>query len=180
MGDLTEIYNDLSRLQLAADIADEATKSMTEAELKIAVDRRAVQLGTPLVQVNEGSIILQLSQFLDSTVGAQVLVALGLLLKKGPEVASFPHRLREKWYSSAEDALRARNAYERLKREAAISVVETPLLERVRQLAQAKPASAGPSRKAPAGAGKARATVEVTSVTLPPPARTKRETEADT
>jgi hypothetical protein len=125
-GNLTELYNDLLRLQLAADAADEATKPLTDDQLKTVVDDRAGELGTPLVQVSEGSMILQLSQYVDATVGVQVLVALGILLKKGPEVVAFPHKLKAKWYSSAADALRARNAYEQLKRESIITVIESP------------------------------------------------------
>src|SRR5215469_8095080 len=72
---------DLLRFQLAADIADETTKPLTQDELKVAVAGRAIQLGTPLLQASEGSIILQVPQYLDATVGVQVLAALGLLLK---------------------------------------------------------------------------------------------------
>jgi hypothetical protein len=123
-GDLTEIYDFLLRVELNAEVADEATGPLTENELKAAVGARAAIVGTPLVQVSEGSMILQLSQSLDSVVGVQVLAALGLLLKKGPDIAAFPHKLRKSWYSSAEDALRAQNAYERLRRESDVSVTE--------------------------------------------------------
>jgi hypothetical protein len=123
-GDLTEIYDFLLHAQLNADITEEPTRPLTESELKAAVDGRAVQVGTPLVQASAGSMVLQLSQYVDATVGVQILAALGLLLKKGPDIAAFPNKLRKAWYSSAEDALSARNAYERLKRESVISVDE--------------------------------------------------------
>jgi hypothetical protein len=147
-GDLTEIYNLLLRGQLESDVRGQVKKPLTENELKAAVEGHAASTGTPLVQVSEGSMILQLSQYLDATVGVQVLLALGLLLK-GPDVAAFSHKLREKWYSSAEDALRARNAYERLKKESVICVIEpTPSHDEVPG-ADAEPVPAPPRKKSP-------------------------------
>ena len=123
--DLTELYYDLLRMQLAADIADEGTEPLTESELKTAVDSRAAQIGTPVVRISEGSIILQLS--LGATVGVPVLATLGFLLQKGPEAAAIPNRIRAEWYSSREEALRARNSYERLKARSLTSVIEPAL-----------------------------------------------------
>ena len=125
--DLAEIYDFLLRAQLTTDVADELTMPLSENELKVVVDGRAIQVGTPLVQASEGSVILQLSQYLDNTVGVQILVAFGLILKKGPDIAAFPNKLRKAWYSSAEDALRARDALERLKRKSVVSVIEPPV-----------------------------------------------------
>jgi hypothetical protein len=123
--DLTEIYNFLLRAEIESEIDDdEAPRPLSESARKAAVENLIVQEGTPLVRASEGSMLLQLSQFLEATSGVQALAALGLLLKKGPEIAAFPNKLRKAWFSSAEDALRARNAYERLKQETAVDVPE--------------------------------------------------------
>lgn len=148
--DLTQIYDFLLRIQLAADVADETTRRLTENELKVAVDGRALQVGTPLVQACEGSMILQLSQYLDNTVGVQILIMFGLLLKKGPEIAALPNKVRKRWYASAEDALHARNAYERLKQESVISVMEPPVSrgEVIEESPRAFPEDASPQETA--------------------------------
>jgi hypothetical protein len=70
-GDLTEIYNLLLRGQLESDVRGQVKKPLTENELKAAVEGHAASTGTPLVQVSEGSMILQLSQYLDATVGSR-------------------------------------------------------------------------------------------------------------
>ena len=147
-GDLNEIYDALLRLQLAADISDETTKSLTDDELKMAVDGRIVQLGSPLVQAGEGSLILHLAQYVDATVSVQVLVALGLILKKGPEVAAFPHKLRERWYSSAADAIRAKEAYQRLREKSDVSIIEPQPDQDDRPMTEPPPRASATSRPA--------------------------------
>jgi hypothetical protein len=124
--DLTEIYNFLLRAQIETVIDEEAPRPLTGADREAAVDGLVAQEGTPLVRASEGSMLLQLSQFLDATIGVQALAAFGLLLKKGPQIAAFPNKLREAWYSSAVEAIRARDAYERIKEETAVDVPEPP------------------------------------------------------
>jgi hypothetical protein len=125
-GDLNELYNFLLRSYLAVDIEKKATKPLTESQLKVAVDGEAVQMRSPLVRMSEGSVVLQLSQFLDATIGVQVLAGLGLVLKKGADIVALPRKIQRKWFSESEEALRAKNAYERLKRESDINVIEPP------------------------------------------------------
>jgi patatin-related protein len=119
--ELNELYNQLLRMQLATDVVGEATEDLTQSE-KATVDARCAQIGTPLVQVREGSIILQLSQ--STAYGVPVLATLGLILKKGPELAALPHKIQERWYSSAEEAEAARRSYEKLKQQSDIRSIE--------------------------------------------------------
>jgi hypothetical protein len=122
--ELNELYNQLLRMQLATDIVDEPTRHLTQSE-KVTVDAQCAQIGTPLVQVSGGSIILQLS--LPAAYGVSVLAMLRLILNKGPELAALPNNIKQRWYSTAKEALAARTAYEQLKQQSDIRAIEAPV-----------------------------------------------------
>ena len=123
--ELNELYNQLLRMQVATDIVDEPTKHLTQSE-KTDVDLRCSQIGTPLVQVSGGSIILHLFQQPAVYEGASALTTLGLILRKGPEFAALPNKIKQRRYSSAKEALAARMAYEQLKQQSDVRVMEEP------------------------------------------------------
>ncbi|MFN0092239.1 MAG: hypothetical protein ACKVWR_18525 [Acidimicrobiales bacterium] len=110
---------------MAADMVDNSSEfdpAMEETAREALITSTAAALPPPLVSARDGSLVLEIAQTLDSTIGLQALAFLGVLLKKGPEIAGLPGRVRESWYSQNEKALRARQSYERLKRTSLIEV----------------------------------------------------------
>jgi hypothetical protein len=124
----------------------EPTRPMTDGEHDRAVDGVVAQTGMPIIRFRQGSMILELSQVVDATVGVQALLALGFVLKKGPEVAAWPSRVKEAWYCSREDALLARQGFERLRTTSCAEVIEEVPGEddAVEERAESRPASARP------------------------------------
>jgi hypothetical protein len=91
---LRVIYNFLAYEEAAERIQEEAPdRLMTDEEVQRAVEGRVIETGAPFVRMRSGSLILELSQFLDASIGVQALVGLSLLLKKGPEIAALPNRV---------------------------------------------------------------------------------------
>lgn len=74
-------------------------------------DREAM----PRVSVSSGSLVLELVTAQPTLWGANALGLLALLIKQGPELAGLPHRMRERWYSDAAAAEKARQSLEVLK-----------------------------------------------------------------
>lgn len=117
--EIQEIHEFLVRSYVEADIDEDMTKSAR----KRRVAKRVAKVRSPLVRVGKGSILLELSQLAEATIGIQVLAALTLVIKKGPEAASLPNRVLEAWYSSGIRAKKARKAYKRIKKSAKVQVV---------------------------------------------------------
>jgi hypothetical protein len=121
--DVHDVYGFLLQSYVAADL-DDPGRPLADPDRAAAVAGMMAQQGTPIVRVREGSIVLELAQLLDQTLGVQALVAVGLLFRKGPEIAAWPNRVRQAWYSSREEAVRAQQAYERLSGRTLVDVVE--------------------------------------------------------
>jgi hypothetical protein len=70
----------------------------------------------PRVTVRSGSLVIEVLTSEPTLWGANALGLLAVLLKKGPELAGLPHRIRERWYTDAAAAERAKQALEVLRR----------------------------------------------------------------
>jgi len=93
-GSLDEICDFLLRAELATQIGSE--RVLGPEELARAVDGHAVEQGSPIVHLRDGSTIIELAaQLVDSTIPVQVLASVALLFKRGPEVAAWPGHIKK-------------------------------------------------------------------------------------
>src|SRR5687767_13773158 len=82
--DVHDLYSFLMKAY-ADESLPEPTRPLTADEHERAVDGIVAQTGMPVVRIRQGSLIVELSQVLEATAGVQALLALGYVLKKGPE-----------------------------------------------------------------------------------------------
>jgi hypothetical protein len=122
--ELHEIHMFLARAYVESEFDQEVTAFVSRSDRKQFVTERTARIGAPIVRVRQGSLLLELSEFVDSTTGVQILAGLAVLFKKGPEAAAWPHRVLEAWYSSGKRAKKARNAYRRIQKSSIVEVVE--------------------------------------------------------
>jgi len=145
-GALDEICDFLLRAELATQIGSE--RVLGPEELARAVDGHAVEQGSPIVHLRDGSTIIELAaQLVDSTIPVQVLASVALLFKRGPEVAAWPGHIKKAWYESRAEAEQARHAYRRITAGSTVEVVEDDVDRSPQRHDVAEPTRGGSRRR---------------------------------
>ena len=127
LADLTGSLDEICDFLLRTEIADQVGRDrpLRPDELARVVDGQAIEQGSPIVHVRDGSTIIQLAaQLVDSTIPVQVLASVALLFKKGPEVAAWPGHVKKAWYEARAEAEQGRHAYQRITVGSTVEIVE--------------------------------------------------------
>lgn len=123
---LHDVHDFVLHSLVVAELESTPTRDMSEEDHQRAVAGRVAEAGSPVVRVRDGSLVLELAQFLDAALPLQVLTGFAVLVSKGPAAVALPNRLREAWYSSAADAVQARQRLDDLRRAATVTDAEDP------------------------------------------------------
>lgn len=124
-GSLDEICDFLLRAELTAAVREETPTGLPGEQLHRVVDGRAIQIGSPIVHVRDGPLILELAaQLVNGTIPIQVLTSLGLLFTKGPEPAAWPGHIKAAWYAARSDSEQVWQAYARTTETSIVEVIE--------------------------------------------------------
>ncbi|MGQ0773554.1 MAG: hypothetical protein ACT4NY_03900 [Pseudonocardiales bacterium] len=124
-GSLDEICDFLLRAELTAAVQEETPTALSSEQLQRVVDGRAIQIGSPIVRVRDGPLIVELAvQLVNGAIPVQVLTSLGLLFTKGPELAAWPGHVKAAWYAACRDAEQVWQAYARTREASIVEVIE--------------------------------------------------------
>lgn len=123
-GSLDEICDFLLRAELTAAVQEQTSSPLPSEQLERVVDGRAIQIGSPIVHVRDGPLIVELAaQLGNGTIPVQVLTSLGLLFTKGPELAAWPGHVKAAWYAARGDSEQVCQAYARTTQTSIVEVI---------------------------------------------------------
>lgn len=101
----------------SSEIAPIASSDITAPTGEVPDHSEVWVFPLPNVRLIEGSLIVELIQDGNNWWGIQTMALIAFTLRTGPSLAGLPHNIRERWYSSASSAERAKRSLEMLRPE---------------------------------------------------------------
>jgi hypothetical protein len=103
----------------SSEIEPLASPDITSASDEVSNQPEVWVFPLPNVRLSEGSLIVDLVQDGNNWWGIQTMALIAFTLRVGPSLAGLPQNIRERWYSSASSAERAKSSLEMLRAELA-------------------------------------------------------------